>query len=85
VKSPTRTRKRPADEEPTDADLAAIDREMPLIEAEINLLDAQIRCLMTGGRASELHWRRLRRAEHAVLRIAAQLAIPTRTDLDRAA
>lgn len=62
-------------DEPTAAELAAIEREMPLIEAEMNLLDAQIRLLMAEGRGpTQLDRRRVRRAEHNVLRAAIQVS-----------
>ncbi|MEV6691219.1 DUF6284 family protein [Micromonospora sp. NPDC051196] len=59
---------------PTVADLAAIEREMPLIDAEIDLVDAEIRVLTAEGGPSPLDWRRLRRAEARVTRVAAELA-----------
>ena len=60
--------------EPTDQELAAIEREMPLIEAGIDLVDAEIRLLTAEGGPSPLDWRRLRRAEARVVRVAAELA-----------
>lgn len=65
------------DREPTLAELAAIDHEMPLIEAEIAVVDAEIDIIRAGYGASELDWRRLRRARHRVLRAAAALASTT--------
>src|SRR5688500_10182213 len=60
---------RDADPEgPTETDLAAIEREESLIGAEMALLDAEIRALTAPGGPSPLDWRRLRRAEHRVLR-----------------
>ncbi|MEV7621878.1 DUF6284 family protein [Actinoplanes sp. NPDC089786] len=59
---------------PTPDDLAEIEREMPLIEAGIDLVDAEIRMLTANGGPSPLDWRRLRRAEARVTRIAAELA-----------
>ncbi|MFF5176961.1 DUF6284 family protein [Micromonospora sp. NPDC000316] len=59
---------------PTAADLAAIEREMPLIDAEIDLVDAELRVLTAEGGPSPLDWRRLRRAEARVTRVAAELA-----------
>jgi hypothetical protein len=53
---------------PTAADLAAIEHEWPLIEAEIALVDAEIRVLTAPHGPSPLDWRRLRRAEHRVIR-----------------
>lgn len=61
-------------DEPTAEDLAAIEAEMPLIEAGIDVVDAEIRMLTAVGGPSPLDWRRLRRAEAAVTRIAADLA-----------
>jgi hypothetical protein len=62
--------------EPTARDLRAIDREWPVIDAELALLDAQIAMLYAEDRGgpSVLDWRRLRRAEARVTRIAADLA-----------
>ena len=64
--------------EPTDADLAAIDAEWPLIEAELALLDAEIALIHAAdhGGPSPLDWRRLRRAEARVTRVAVELAAP---------
>lgn len=62
-----------ADLEPTVNELAAIDREQPLIEAELALLDAEIRILVAEDSASDLDWRRLRRAEHRVMQEARAL------------
>jgi hypothetical protein len=59
---------------PTATDLAAIEREMPLIDAGIDLVDAEIRVLTADGGPSQLDWRRLRRAEARVTRVAAELA-----------
>jgi hypothetical protein len=53
---------------PTANDLAAIDIEWPLIKAEIALVDAEIRVLTAPHGPSPLDWRRLRRAEHRVIR-----------------
>ena len=61
------------DHEPTPADLAAIEAEWPLIAAELDVVDAQVSVLLAGERVSELDWRRLRRAEARVLRVAAEL------------
>jgi hypothetical protein len=63
--------------EPTATELAAIDHEMPLIEAELAVVTAEIGIIRAGYRASELDWRRLRRAQHRVLRAAAALASTT--------
>ena len=64
------------DVEPTDADLAANDAAWPLIEAELSLLDAEIAWInaVDHGGPSPLDWRRLRRAEARVTRVAAELA-----------
>ena len=61
---------------PSAADLAAIEAEWPLIETELSLLDAQIALINAADRGgpSPLDWRRLRRAEAAVTRVAAELA-----------
>ena len=63
-------------DEPTAADLDAIEAEMPLIEAELAVLDAEIATIYAAdhGGPTPLDWRRLRRAEAAVTRIAAELA-----------
>ncbi len=63
-------------EEPTLANLAAIDAEWPLIEAELAVLDAEITLINAAdhGGPSPLDWRRLRRAEARVTRVAAELA-----------
>jgi hypothetical protein len=53
---------------PSPQELAAIEAEWPLIEAEMALVDAEIRLLTTHGRPSAVDWRRLRRAEQALLR-----------------
>lgn len=71
---------------PSDAELAAIEREWPLIEAELAVVDAEIRLLTTPGGPSPLDWRRLRRADRQVLRVAAVLAgTGTPVELGRAA
>ena len=56
------------------AELAAIEAEWPLIEAELALLDAEIAALSVAGGPSPLDWRRVRRAEAHVTRVAARLA-----------
>ncbi|MEU4220532.1 DUF6284 family protein [Actinoplanes sp. NPDC026623] len=63
-------------DEPTLADLSAIEAEWPLIEAELSVLDAEITNIYAAehGGPSPLDWRRLRRAEARVTRIAAELA-----------
>ena len=67
--------KHPQLNEPTDADLSAIDAEWPLIEAELSVLDAEIALIRATdqGGPSPLDWRRLRRAEARVTRVAAEL------------
>ena len=64
-----------ADGEPSAADLAAIEAEWPLIAAELDVVDAQVSVLLAGERVSDLDWRRLRRAEARVLRVAAEVAV----------
>jgi hypothetical protein len=63
-------------DEPTLADLSAIEAEMPLIDAELDVLAAEIANIYAADRGgpTPLDWRRLRRAEAAVTRIAAELA-----------
>jgi hypothetical protein len=59
-------------DEPTAGDLAEIDEEWLLIAAEIAVVEAEIAmlCAPVDG-ASEMDWRRLRRARARVLREAA--------------
>ncbi|MEV6800161.1 DUF6284 family protein [Micromonospora rifamycinica] len=66
----------PAEIEPTAVDLAAIDAEWPLIAAELDVLDAEISLFYADDRGgpSPLDWRRLRRAESRVTRVAAEVA-----------
>jgi hypothetical protein len=66
----------PAPGEPTPDDLAAIEAEWPLIEAELFVLDAEISLIHAAhnGGPTVLDWRRLRRAEAHVTRVAAKLA-----------
>lgn len=61
---------------PTVADLAAIEAEWPLIAAELDVLDAEITLIYATdhGGPTALDWRRLRRAEARVTRVAAELA-----------
>lgn len=68
----------PSIDEPTPGDLAAIEAEWPLIEAELAVLDAEITLINAAdhGGPSPLDWRRLRRAEARVTRVAAELAVP---------
>jgi len=61
-------------EEPTAADLAKIEQEWPQIAADLELLDAEIREINEGPAASELDRRRVRRAEHQVLKVARDVA-----------
>ncbi len=62
--------------EPTPEDLSAIEAEWPVIEAELSVLDAEIALINAAnhGGPSALDWRRLRRAEARVTRVAAELA-----------
>ncbi|MEU7840635.1 DUF6284 family protein [Micromonospora sp. NPDC049114] len=64
-------------DEPTPAELAAIEAEWPLIEAELSVLDAEISLINAAahGGPSPLDWRRLRRAEARVTRVAVALAV----------
>ncbi|WP_034217688.1 DUF6284 family protein [Actinoplanes subtropicus] len=61
---------------PTAADLDAIEAEWPLIAAELDLLDADINLINAAdhGGPTALDWRRKRRAEAKVTRVAAELA-----------
>ncbi|WP_329387387.1 DUF6284 family protein [Streptomyces sp. NBC_01351] len=72
---------RPADLEPTDAELAAIELEMPVVTAEVELLDALIALL--DRPASEFDARRIRRAHNRVL--AARRDLANRQDPKEAA
>jgi hypothetical protein len=78
-------RKRLAHTEPTAAQLAAIDAEWPLIAAEMDVIDAEITMLYAADRGgpSPMDWRRLRRAEATVTKVAAQLADRTRMTTTR--
>ncbi len=62
--------------EPSAAALTAIEAEWPLIDAELSVLDAEIANIHAAdhGGPSPLDWRRLRRAEARVTRVAAELA-----------
>ncbi|MEE6260184.1 DUF6284 family protein [Plantactinospora sonchi] len=64
-----------AEGQPTAADLAAIEHEWPLIAADLDLLDAEITLIYAEdhGGPTELDWRRVRRAEARVTRVAADL------------
>jgi hypothetical protein len=61
---------------PTSVELDAITAEWPLIAAELDVLDAEITIINAADRGgpSPLDWRRLRRAEARVTRVAAELA-----------
>jgi Family of unknown function (DUF6284) len=61
---------------PTPAELSAIEAEWPLIAAEMDVLDAEIALINAADRGgpTALDWRRLRRAEAHVTRVAAELA-----------
>ena len=63
-------------DEPTPGDLSAIEAEWPLIDAELTVLDAEIALINAAdqGGPSPLDWRRLRRAEARVTRVAVELA-----------
>lgn len=67
----------PGSMEPTGDELSAIEAEWPLIAAELDVLDAEIRliCAEDRGGPSLLDWRRCRRAEQRVLRVAAELSV----------
>jgi hypothetical protein len=62
--------------EPTAAELAAIEDEWPLIAAEMDVVDAEIAWINAAdhGGPSPMDWRRLRRVEARVTRVAAELA-----------
>jgi hypothetical protein len=62
--------------EPTAAELAAIDAEWPRIAAEIDVVDAEIAQINAADRGgpTPMDWRRLRRAEAQVTKVAAELA-----------
>jgi hypothetical protein len=68
---------KPLHDEPAPEALSAIEAEWPLIEAELSLLDAEITLINAAdqGGPSPLDWRRLRRAEASVTRVAAELAV----------
>ena len=61
---------------PSTAELDAIEVEWPLIAAELDVLDAEIAIINAADRGgpTSLDWRRLRRAEAHVTRVAADLA-----------
>lgn len=62
--------------EPSREALTVIEAEWPLIEAELSVLDAEISLINADdhGGPSPLDWRRLRRAEARVTRVAVELA-----------
>lgn len=62
---------------PTVAELDEIEAEWPLIEAELDDLDAEISLIYADderGGPTALDWRRKRRSEARVIRVAAELA-----------
>jgi len=63
-------------DEPTAAELDAIEAEWPLIAAELDVLDAEIAIINAADRGGPtvLDWRRLRRAEAHVTRVAGGLS-----------
>ncbi|MCO8276517.1 DUF6284 family protein [Actinoplanes sp. TRM 88003] len=63
-------------DEPTPGELSAIEAEWSLIDAELTVLDAEIALINAAdhGGPSPLDWRRLRRAEARVIRVAGELA-----------
>jgi hypothetical protein len=63
-------------DEPSAADLDAIEADWPLIAAELDVLDAEISIINAADRGgpTALDWRRLRRAEANVTRVAAESA-----------
>jgi hypothetical protein len=73
---------RTAPDEPTPQELDLIEREWPLIEAEMALVAAEIRVLTAAGGPTALDWRRLRRAEHRVLRKAVRMVAEVTVSAD---
>lgn len=67
----------PVTDGPSSAALAKIEAEWPVIEADMDVLDAEIAMIYAAdsGGPSPLDWRRLRRAEARVTRIAAELTM----------
>lgn len=61
---------------PSGAEMDAIEAEWPLIEAELDVLDAEITIINAAdqGGPEPIDWRRLRRAEARVIRLAVELA-----------
>jgi hypothetical protein len=78
---------RPHQSEPSPEALAAIEVEWPLIAAELDVLNAEIANIYAAdhGGPSPLDWRRLRRAEARVTRVAAELARTVTTPVARSA
>ena len=68
----------PEIEGPSSADLAAIEAEWPRIEADLAELDAEIRAIYAAGHGgpTALDWRRMRRSEGQVTRMATRAAGP---------
>jgi hypothetical protein len=66
----------PIIDEPSASELDAIEAEWPLIAADLDVLDAEIAIINAADRGGPtvLDWRRLRRAEARVTRVAAELA-----------
>jgi hypothetical protein len=72
------------DDGPSLAELAAIEAEWSRIAAELDVVNAEVRLAVAGPSATELDWRRLRRAEARVLRIVRSLTSPvSRSASDR--
>ena len=65
----------PIIDEPSASELDAIEAEWPLIAADLDVLDAEIAIINAADRGGPtvLDWRRLRRAEARVTRVAAEL------------
>ena len=66
----------PIIDEPPVSELDAIEAEWPLIAADLDVLDAEIAIINAADRGgpTALDWRRLRRAEANVTRVAVELA-----------
>ena len=66
----------PIIDEPSASELDAIEAGWPLIAADLDVLDAEIAIINAADRGGPtvLDWRRLRRAEANVTRVAAELA-----------
>ena len=65
----------PIIDEPSASELDASEAEWPLIAADLDVLDAEIAIINAADRGGPtvLDWRRLRRAEARVTRVAAEL------------